>query len=363
MRVTGIETIPIALPFREEYVTARGRLTHREIAIVRLHTDEGPTGLGEAVALSLRGGSALATIVDELEGTCGPALQGAELTASEPGAEIAALLARCEGVSAQTRAAVDLALHDLAGKLTGAPVWELLGAERAAPVLCNGTLVAGDPNQVATQAAELVGTGLRTLKLKAGTDADVETVRAVRDQVGPEVQIRIDANGVWSVKRALTILSELEPVGLELVEQPTEQLEAMASVRDKAGIPVVADESVASLEDAWLASGFGACDAATLKLAKVGGIGAALEIAAVLPAYLSSALDGPIGIAAAAHLAQALPSSGFAASLAHGLATSQLFAVEPATSAAVLADGSLTPPPGPGFGVMLDDAAIESLRI
>ena len=126
---------------------------------------------------------------------------------------------------------------------------------------------------------------------------------------------------------------------------------------------VVADESVTSVADARRAVKLGACDAATLKLAKVGGIAAAIDIATVLPAYLSSALDGPIGIAAAAHLAQALPRSGFAAGLAQGLATAQLFTEEPATIGVQLDGGSLMPPSGPGFGVVLDEVAIDALRI
>ncbi len=394
MRIAGLETIPIALPFSDEYVTARGRLRRREIAIVHVHTD-GPTGTGEAVALSLRCGPELRTIVSELDEVCAPALEGvdlerlaarrppdrggaedaaarAEIAASDLGAavleggaraEIAALLARCSGVSAQARSAVDLALHDLAAKLLEVPVWRLLGADRAVPVSCNGTLVAGPPEQVAERAVELVGVGFTTLKLKAGTDADLESVRAVRAAVGPGIQIRIDANGVWHADQALEVLRELEAVSLELVEQPTPDLETMATVRTAAGVPVVADESVTSVADARRAVELGACDAAALKLAKVGGIAAAIDIATVLPAYLSSALDGPIGIAAAAHLAQALPRSGFAAGLAQGLATAQLFAEEPATIGVQLDGGSLMPPSGPGFGVVLDEVAIDALRI
>ena len=375
MRITGIESIPVALPFREDYVTARGRLTYREIAFVFVTTAGGPTGFGDAVALSLRGGPELTSILAQLEATCRPALDdvdlgrlgdgevAGEVTFDRARNEIAAALGRCEEASAQARAAIDLALHDLAGKLFNVPVWKLLGAQRAAPVECNGTLVSGPSERVTAQAARLVESGFTTLKLKAGTDADLEAVRAVRAEVGPEIQLRIDANGVWSSKRALAALESLEPVGLQLVEQPTADLDSLAQVRAGARIPIVADESVTTAVQAQRAIELGACDAATLKLAKVGGIGAAMEIAALLPSYLSSALDGPVGIAAAAHLAQALPSQGFAAGLAHGLATAQLFEVEPALTSAVLDGGSLVPPAGAGFGVVLDDAAIEGVRI
>jgi len=369
MRIASLEAVPIALPFREDYVTGRGRLNRRDLAITYLHTDDGPTGLGETVALSLRGGLSLGAIVSELEHVCGPALVGAELdelataTPSQARANIAALLAACGAVSLQARAAVDLALHDLAGKLSDTPVWRLLGAQRAGPVGCNGTLVAGPPASVARRAARLVDAGFETLKMKAATATDIEAVRAVRAIVGPSIRLRVDANGLWSVAEALENLRQLESVALELAEQPSETLDELVAVRSAAGVPIVADESVATPQDAGEAVRLDACDAATLKLAKVGGIAAALQIASVLPCYLSSALDGPIGIAAAGHLAQALPSSGFAADLAHGLATSELFAVEPARSCAQVKAGALELPPGPGFGVALDSDAIDRLRI
>ncbi len=127
-------------------------------------------------------------------------------------------------------------------------------------------------------------------------------------------------------------------------------------------VPVVADESVSTLEEAELAVSLGACDAATLKLSKVGGTLEALRIAAVVPSYLSSALDGPLGIAAALHAAQALPRAGFAAGLAHGLGTLEMFAGTYADHEGLYGP-SLLPPDAPGLGVEIDEARLEQLRI
>jgi L-alanine-DL-glutamate epimerase-like enolase superfamily enzyme len=339
------------------------------MVVVRIRTDEGPFGLGEAVPLALRGGPELSSVESELVEDCGPALAGVELEplgSGRPGARraIEELLERCRtrSVSRQALAAIDLALHDLAGRLAGEPVWRLLGATGAIPVVCNGTLWAGPPERVAARARELVAAGFETLKLKVGTEADMETVTAVRDAVGGSVAIRVDANGAWSPSEAIAALRGMEPIGLELIEQPAADLAGLAEVRAAGGIPIVADESVAGPADAEQAAQLGACDATTIKIAKVGGIAAALEVAGRLPAYLSSALDGPIGIAAAAHLAQVLPRSGFAAGLAHGLATSAMFATDPASIAAQLDGDRLLPPPGPGLGVELDEEALEGLR-
>jgi L-alanine-DL-glutamate epimerase-like enolase superfamily enzyme len=126
---------------------------------------------------------------------------------------------------------------------------------------------------------------------------------------------------------------------------------------------IAADESVTSAKEAGRAVRAGACAMATVKLAKVGGIGEANGIAAELPIYLSSALDGPLGISAAAHAAQALRFEGAAAGLAHGLATQLLFSDTVATRESRLDGDLLTPPEGPGLGVELDEDALERLRI
>jgi muconate cycloisomerase len=137
----------------------------------------------------------------------------------------------------------------------------------------------------------------------------------------------------------------------------------LAQVTAATAIPVAADESVASTKEAQRAARDRACDLATVKLAKVGGIGEANGVARHLPIYLSSALDGPLGIAAAAHAAQALPFEGAAAGLAHGLATQLLFADTTAARGPALEGDLLTVPDGPGLGVTLDENAFERLRI
>ena len=367
MRITRTEVIPIALPFRERYVTASGELDSRSMAILRLHGDAGHAGLGEAVPMSLRGGPGLEQVTGELR-RCAETLEGAgPADAADParaGAWIEAALGGCRaaGAGAQALCAVDGALHDLAGRILEMPVWELLGALEARPVDCNATLDAGEPEVVERAARAQREAGFGTFKVKVGLDGDAERVAAVRRAVGEEARIRIDANGAWSVEAALAALADLEGAGLELAEQPCAGVRDLAAVRAGTDLPIVADESVASLGDAELAGSLGACDAATLKLSKVGGPLEALRIAAVLPSYLSSALDGPIGIVTALHVAQALPREGFAAGLAHGLGTLAMFAATYADHEGLYGP-SLLPPLGPGLGVEIDEARLEELRI
>ena len=185
----------------------------------------------------------------------------------------------------------------------------------------------------------------------------------MREAVGPDAKLRLDANGSWSVDEALGVLRMVEPLGVELLEQPVATSREMTEITSATSVLVAADEIVATAKDAERAKRDAACDLATVKLSKTGGIGEANGIARSLPIYLSSALDGPLGIAAAAHAAQVLPATGPAAGLAHGLATQLLFKDTVATRECTVADGLLTVPAGPGLGVELDDEALAKARI
>ncbi|MDX6582266.1 MAG: o-succinylbenzoate synthase [Solirubrobacterales bacterium] len=368
MKVTEVEVIPIALPFERPYATARGTLEQREMIVARLITDEGLVGLGEAVPLALRGGADLGAVGRGIrKGT--RRLRRAELSdfaGDEP--TLAAVDAFIHSVAgrrlpAPSKAAIEMAVFDLAGKASNRPLWSLLGATEAGPVACNATLVAGEPGAVAADAERWAALGFTTFKLKLGVGDDVAQVRAVRERLGPEAKIRVDANGAWTVDEALGVLRLLEPLGIELVEQPVGTAAGMAEITAALSIPIAADETVASVKEAERAKRDGACDLATVKLAKVGGIGEANGIAQALPIYLSSALDGPLGIAAAAHAAQVLPERGPATGIAQGLATQLLFSSTVASRECSLAGGLLSVPEGPGLGVELDEAAVAEHRI
>ncbi len=354
VRIASVEVIPYALPFREPYVTARGRLDRREMVLLRLRSDDGMTGLGEAVPLSLRGGTALPQVVAELE-----------RLGERDELEEATLRSDAVALSPPARCAALTALLDLRGRRAAA---EGSGSASEAPVECNATLVAGEPDAVAADALSWAEEGFSTFKLKLGAGDDVGQVRAVREAVGPEARIRVDANAAWDVETAKRTLAELEPFEVELAEQPVATLEEAAEVAAETSIPLAADESVESRADAERARALGACGLTGVKLSKVGGPEAAIEIAEVLPSYLSSALDGPVGIAAAAQVASTLEATaatngGERTTFAHGLATQRLFASTVASVECELRGGMLRPPEGPGLGVEIDEAALDAHRL
>jgi o-succinylbenzoate synthase len=203
--------------------------------------------------------------------------------------------------------------------------------------------------------------------LSRSREIDVEQVRAVRTALGPEARIRVDVNAAWDLETAKATLAELEPFGIELAEQPVATLEEMAELAASTSIPLAADESVASPEEAERAAALGACSFTGIKLSKVGGPDAALAIADVLPAFITSALDGPVGIAAGAQVALSLAETGHPErlELAHGLATQRLFASTVASVECELRDGMLhlPPGPGPGLGIEIDEEALQAHRL
>jgi L-alanine-DL-glutamate epimerase-like enolase superfamily enzyme len=336
--------------------------------LLRVRTDDGVVGLGEAVPLSLRGGETLSRVersllrmVRRLARLDVTAMSGAEPLSAAVDAVIDVAAGR--RLPAPAKAAVETAIFDLAGRISAMPLWQMLRGEAAPPVRCNATLSAGSPLELAKEAARGRERGFTTFKLKLGLDDDGGRARAVRDAVGPDARLRVDANGAWSPDRAVAVLDEIEPLAIELAEQPTATLRGMARVATATSIPIAADEGVTSAKEARRALETGACRLATVKLSKVGGIGPAGAIGAELPIYLSSSLDGPVGIAAAAHAAQALYRDREDPGLAHGLATQELFGDTIASAQCEVRDGLLHLPDGPGLGVEIDERALERHRI
>lgn len=359
MKVESLEAIPYTLPFREPYVTSRGRLLERDLLLVRARSD-GLEGWGETAALSLRGGAGIAEVAAEVQGACREALTDGGFDPHR----IWSALARCRnrGAGAPALAAVDIALHDLAGQAEGVPVWKLLGADAASPVVCNATLPAANPTTLRELAERWAADGFRTFKLKMGLASDMAQIATIRSVLGPEVKIRIDANAAWNLDDATEKLRALGRHNVELAEEPVAGLEQLAALRARTRIPLAADESIAGPRDARRAVELGSCSLAAVKLAKVGGIAEALAVADEIPVYLSSALEGPVGIAAAAHCAQALPKHAATADIAHGLATERLFSETVGRGAASTGD-TLTVGNTPGLGVEIDTEALQSRRI
>ncbi len=326
----------LSIPLREPFVTSTGVVATRELAVIRLEDDDGTVGWGEAAPLESYDGVTVEEVVDVLRD--GPPPRGAP---------------------PQARAAWELAELDLQMRRRG----RALGEPGADAIPVNLTLPAGPPEEVAAAAAAGLRAGYSCFKVKVGLPDDGDRVAAVREAIGSWPALRVDANGAWSPERAVAAVTALEPLDLQLVEQPCSSLEEMAEMRPEVGVPVAADEPIHSAEDVRLAASLGACAAVNVKLSASGGFGparAAVRAArdAGLQAWLSSTLDGPWGIAAALQLA-----AGEHLTLACGLATLDLFDAEIAGAVPAPVNGLMGVPQGPGLGVEVSDTALAEVVV
>ncbi len=351
------EVIPYALPFKEPYVTAKGTLTRREMVLLRIRDEEGREGLGEAVPLSMRGGVGVAEVVRELEEMAKTPPSFAGLIAITSANEGGVSREVFEGLSLPALCAVTTAAIDLREKREGDGAWH-------APVRCNATLASGEPQAVAAEAERWAEDGFTTFKLKVGAGDDVAQVRAVREAVGEAARIRLDANAAWSLEEATEILAAVEPLGIELVEQPVETIAEASELAKRTKIWLAGDESIVTVEDAEEAIRADSFSVTGVKLSKVGGFELGRDVAGRMRSYVASALDGPVGIAISRRLAEWLDSPRFAEErLAHGLATQRLFAETIAATECRLEGDLLHEAEGEGLGVTIDEDSLEHHRL
>lgn len=196
-----------------------------------------------------------------------------------------------------------------------------------AEVPVNALVPAVDADTAAELAAEALAAGMTTVKVKVGggaLDQDADRVAAVRAALGPGGRIRLDANGAWDVDTAIAAIARLASFDFELIEQPVADLHDLARVRRRVAVPVAADESLRSLDDARRLAALEAADAVVVKVQPLGGVRATLEVieAAGVPAIVSSLYETSIGLAAGVALAAALPDLPYAC----GLGTAALLA-------------------------------------
>ncbi len=314
-----LELEPFSLRMRTPVRAAWGTLERRELLRVRLRDTGNDFGFGEAAPLEGYDRDSLADVRAELE--------------------------RGEPSLPHAVAAVDMAEWDLRGRREARPVAALLVEDPLDSVPVNALVGAEDPETASAQAAQAVAAGFRCLKVKVGVGDDAGRLAAVRAAAGPEVALRIDANGAWSVDEAVAALRSLASVGIELCEEPVHGVKALSAVRAAVEVPVAMDET--ALEPGAVESG--AADAVCLRVGAHGGISKVLEVAAAArgagsDVYLTSTFDGPVGVAAGLHAAAALR-----VTRPCGLATLALF--DGLTDPFPPAEGAIALPDTPGLGV------------
>ena len=303
------------LRYHSPIVTAHGTVEDRWTVLLTLVDEDGNVGMGEAAPL--------AGFTSDTVEAAESALLGWAADETDDGDPPASVTAR---------AAIDSALLDLAARIAGTTVHRLLAPESPDRLAVSALATGGSPAAIATSAAAAVAAGHATVKVKVGTHGihdDVDRVSAVRSRIGPDVRLRLDANGAWGVGEALRYLDRLAAFDIEFVEEPVAGLDDLAEVRLSSPIPTAVDESARTVDDVSRAVEMGAADLVVLKPSAIGGPSEAARAAAIvrsagLDVVVTSLLEGSVGIRAAAHLASAIG----ALDPAPGLATASLLAVD-----------------------------------
>lgn len=367
--ITRVETIPLAVPFRVPFkIASGGARPVGENLIVRLHTSEGVTGLGETQAWRRQGSvETFASLKAAIDDHLAPRVVGRSPFRL---AEIARAMDEALYPSLYAKAGILDAIHDLQGKLLGVPVYALLGGKVRDRVGACAVLPIKDSLAETLEGAEAFRRrGFRSFTVKVGVDpaAEVELVRAVRDRF-PDAILRVDANASMDFDGALALLRKLAPCDLDAAEQmvPMWDLDGMAELGRQTGIPMMADESVFTTHDLMDVIKRRAAGVVQTKVAKNGGIWHmqrlwTLAQAADLRIYPGNHPCTSIASASVAHLAAAWPGPLLDGAWAVGITGA--FAADVVREPLVVADGAVEVPDRPGLGVELDDDAIASMRI
>jgi L-Ala-D/L-Glu epimerase len=371
MRITRITTHAVEVPIRRELMITSNLGTHRvsRPVLLRLETDAGVTGCGEATVTPRWSGETAWGAKAMIDHYLAPAVVGREVT-DIPGA-LAAMEKVC-WANPFAKSAIEMAMLDAWGKAEGKPVYALLGGPaRDLRLPIRFSLAAAAPEVTAENAARRVAWGHRTVKVKVGLDpqADVARVRAVRERIGPEILLTVDANGGWSVEDAVWALTEMRDLDLLLAEQPVrrEDLDGTAEVRRRVDVPIMLDEGVFTLWDAEQALKKDACDIISVYPGKNGGVTVSQRIAELaaergVACAVGSNLELDPGTAAMCHLSVA--TKNIAAERYHGDILGPLY-----HEAAVvweplrMAEGAVWCPDGPGLGIEVDWDRVRALEI
>lgn len=312
MKITSTEIGKLTIPLKKPFKTALRVLSVSETYVIKITLDNGMVGWGAASPTAVITGDTLGSIRGALTEVLIPQLIGMDIENYETVlAKINAGVVR----NSSTRAALDMAVYDLVAKLHNAPLYKFLGGHKNS-FETDITVSVNSPEEMADDARKFVVDRFNTLKLKVGIDStiDILRVKGIREAVGPNVKIRLDANQGWNAKEAIRVITQMEDMGLdiELVEQPVKahDIDGLKYVTDRVLTPILADESVFSPEDAFRVLQIRAADIINIKLMKAGGIYNALKINAMaetcgVECMIGCMIENKIGIAAASHLAGA----------------------------------------------------------
>ncbi len=361
LRISRVDAYRTTIPLKEPFRISYEEISFSDSLIVRITTDDGVMGIGEASTAPRNTGDAGATLLPAA-GVFARVLVGRDPL------DIEGCLSELELVlkhNTGARSAFDMALYDIAGKVSGLPLYALLGGEKRT-LSTDETVGIDESTVMAQKAAQIKKRGMPAVKIKLGTTTEADTARiaAIRGAIGNELPIRIDANQGWTLNVAIQTLKALEPFGIQYCEQPLVAWDFanMARLRRHTSIPIMADESLYDERDAFKLATGGCCDYFNIKLAKSGGLHTALKINAVgeaagIECMVGCMLETRLALTANAHLVSAKRNIRFADLDGH-----LFLAEDPVVGGAEWHGGTISLPETPGIGAGIEEGYLENLE-
>jgi L-alanine-DL-glutamate epimerase-like enolase superfamily enzyme len=350
MKITRVEAWQVEMKLEEPYSIAYEKVTSTTNVFLRIETNEAFVGYGCAAPDRPITGETPKSVLEAVSNVVHPTIIGSDPLRSSMLIE---RLKESLAIQPSALAMVDMALYDILGKTARQPVWKLLGGFRDR-IRTSVTIGIMPIRETTVRARDWVAQGFHCLKIKGGKDVeeDIERVRRVREEVGPNVELRFDANQGYTVEQSLHFVEGVRPARLELIEQPTPKVEPdlLGRVTGSVSIPVMADESLMTLRDAFRLARKDLVDMVNVKLMKVGGISEALQINSVarsarLEVMVGCMDEAALGISAGLHFALARPNVAYADLDGHlGLIG------DPSSEAVILRNGILFPTTNSGLG-------------
>jgi muconate cycloisomerase len=364
MKITDITPIAIALPMTRPLKMAGLVFDSSDNVLVRITTDNGLVGWGEASASPTMTGETVESMMAAIR-YLAPFFIGRD--PSEFADNLALMNFRLYG-NASAKTVLEMAFYDLAGKVAQKPVAELLGSVRRTRMPVLWMLASGKLDEDLADGREKLDAGFKSFKIKVGTNPvadDIERAHEVRKLVNGGVQLSSDANQGWSREDAIAFV---EGVGdtLDFIEQPImgDDVEGMAEVQRHAKAPIGADEGLHSVKDIRLHKEMGAAQGGSLKMIKLGGVTRAYEAACLcdeLGMHVNMAgkvAESSISSAAVLHISAAAPSLDWGLSI-----TKQYVAKDLVRNPIVIEAGEAILPDGAGLGVEVDEDAVQEFAV
>lgn len=350
MKIKRFEFFPVTMQLKEPYTIAYETLDKTSNMFCRLTTDQNIIGIGVAAPDPGVTGESIDTVEEDCRTVIEQYIKGKDpLRIAKIISELRPHLQKHPSALAM----IDMALYDILGKISGLPVYKILGGFRT-KIATSITVGILPLNETLERCKIFLADGFKIIKVKGGlsVDEDIEKIIKIRETVGKNIALRFDANQGYTVEQSRRFVEETYKAKLELIEQPTprNELELLGKVTDSVSIPVMADESLMNLRDAFKLARKELVDTVNIKLMKVGGIYEALHInsvakAANLEVMIGCMDEAALGIAAGLHFALARPNVEYADLDGH------LDLIDDPTSGAViLKDGYLYTTEQPGLG-------------